>query len=96
MASEEQTRFRILSAKLVGSNVVNYRLEDETLVKIHVEMIRAGVAIDCKAPDGSPIYNFNINPRVEIIPKDKTFLAPKPQMPTRSGNAKKAGSMYTT
>ncbi len=58
--SQPQTKFKILSTKLVGSNVVNFRLEDGSLVKVHVEMTRAGVAIDCKAPDGSPVYNFNI------------------------------------
>lgn len=96
MVSEEQIKFKMLSSKLVGSNVVNYRLEDGTLVKIHVDLARVGVAIDRKAPDGSPIYNFNINPRIEIEPKDKTFFAPSPPMPTRSVNAKNADTAYTS
>lgn len=38
----EQIKFKQLTAKLVGSNVVNFRLEDETLVKVHVEVGRVG------------------------------------------------------
>jgi hypothetical protein len=74
-------KFKMISAKLVGSNVVNFRLEDGTLMKIHVEIGRMGVAVDAKAPDGSPIYNFNLNPRIEFVPKDRTYLAPAPNMP---------------
>lgn len=96
LTTEEQIKFRILSAKLVGSNVVNYRLEDGTLVKIHVDLARVGVAVDRKAPDGSPLYNFNINPRIEIEPKDKTYFAPSPPIPTRSADATKADTAYRT
>lgn len=44
--SDEQIKFRQISAKLVGSNVVSFRLEDETLVKVHVELGRVGVAVE--------------------------------------------------
>jgi hypothetical protein len=74
----EQIKYKLLSAKLVGSDVVCFKLEDETLVKVHVEMIRVGVAVDAKAPDGQPLYNITVQPRFEFIPKDKIFYAPKP------------------
>jgi hypothetical protein len=82
--SEEQIKYKQLSVKLVGSNVVVFRLEDETLVKIHTELARVGVAVDRKNPDGTPIYNFNIASRIEVETKDKTFYAPLPPVPTKS------------
>ena len=38
MMEQQRAKFKQISAKLVGSNVVNYRLEDGALVKIHVEL----------------------------------------------------------
>ena len=80
---QEQIKYQQISAKLVGSNVVNYRLEDGTLVKIYVDVMRAGVAVDQKAPDGNPLYNLSINTRIDFQTKDKTFYAPKPPTPTQ-------------
>ena len=94
--AQEQIKYKQISAKLVGSNVVNFRLEDGNLLKIHVELTRIGVAIDRKAPDGTPIYNFSMNPRVEIETKDKTYLAPAPPIPTQSTTNKKNEQAYTT
>ncbi len=93
---QEQIKYRQITAKLVGSNVVNFRLEDGNLLKVHVDLGRIGVAVDRKAPDGTPIYNFALNPRVEIETKDKTFLAPAPPMPTQSATNKKSEQAYTT
>ena len=76
--SGEQIKYKLLSAKLVGSDVVCFRLEDETLIKVHVDMVRVGVAVDAKDPTGQPIYNMTVQPRFEVIPKDKIFYAPKP------------------
>jgi len=94
--SDEQIKFRQISAKLVGSNVVSFRLEDETLVKIYVELGRVGVAIDRKNPDGTPIYNVNANLRMDFETKDKTFYAPIPPVPTKGTSDKKADKSYTT
>lgn len=94
--AQEQIKYRQISAKLVGSNVVNFRLEDGNLLKIHLELTRIGAAVDRKAPDGTPIYNIAMNPRVEIETKDKTFLAPAPPMPTQSTSDKKNGQAYTS
>ena len=93
--AQEQIKYKQISAKLVGSNVVNFRLEDGNLLKVHVELTRIGVAIDRKAPDGTPIYNFSMNPRVEIETKDKTYLAPAPPIPTQN-TAKRNDQAYTT
>ena len=94
--AQEQIKFKQISAKLVGSNVVNFRLEDGTLLKVHVDLARIGVAIDRKAPDGTPLYNFTLNPRIEIETKDKTYLAPAPPIPTQSTVNKKGEQAYTT
>jgi len=93
---QEQLKFKLISAKLVGSNVVNFRLEDETLVKVHVDLGRVGVAVDRKNPDGTPIYNVNANLRVDFEPKDKTFYAPAPPAPTKSISEKKPDKAYMT
>ena len=93
--AQEQIKYTLISAKLVGSNVVNFRLEDGSLVKVYVDLTRVGVAVDRKAPDGTPLYNFNINSRVEIETKDKTFYAPAPNIPTQSIENKK-GNAYTS
>jgi hypothetical protein len=45
---QEQIKYKQISAKVVGSNVVLFRLEDETMVKVHVDMARVGVAVDRK------------------------------------------------
>jgi hypothetical protein len=94
--AQEQIKYKQISAKLVGSNVVNFRLEDGNLLKIHLELTRIGVAVDRKAPDGTPIYNIAMNPRVEIETKDKTFFAPAPPMPTQSTTDKKGEQAYTS
>lgn len=93
--SHDQIKFKMLSSKLVGSNVVNFRLEDETLVKVYVELGRVGVAVDRKNPDGTPIYNVNANLRFSFVTKDKTFYAPAPPVPTKSTSDKKGGQAYT-
>ena len=93
--SQEQIKYKRITAKIVGSNVVNFRLEDGTLVKIFVEMNRAGIAIDRKAPDGSPLYNFEIGTRMDIQTKEGTFYAPQPPMPIAKVNNPKNEQDYT-
>lgn len=91
---EEQIKYKQLSAKLVGSDVVCFRLEDETLAKVYVSMVRAGVAVDRKNPDGTPLYLFTTNFRVEAITKDKTFYAPPPPAPTQSTSEKSGDKAF--
>ena len=43
--SEEKVEFKILEAKLVGSNTVVFRLEDGAMVKVKVDIGRAAVAL---------------------------------------------------
>jgi hypothetical protein len=94
--SREQIKFRQLSSKIVGSNVVTFRLEDETLVKVHVDIARVGVAVDRKNPDGTPIYNLSPALRLEIQTKDRTYFAPSPPSPTKRTDDRKGEQAYTT
>ncbi len=91
----EQIKYKQMSAKLVGNNIVCFRLEDETLVKVHVELARVGIAVDRKNPDGTPIYNVNANLRMDFETKEKTFYAPAPPITTKSV-ADKNADKYTS
>ena len=93
--AQEQIKYKLISAKLVGSNVVCFRLEDETLVKVHVELSRVGIAMDRKNPDGTPVYNINANLRMDFETKDKMFYAPAPLIPMKSTDNKNA-EKYTS
>ena len=78
--TEETVEFKILEAKLVGSDTVVFRLEDGALVKIKVDIERAGVATNYKNPDGSPHYNLTPRLNVNVIPPNKKFLVPRSQL----------------
>lgn len=78
---EENVEFKMLEAKLVGSDTVVFRLEDGAIVKIKVDINRAGVAINFKNPDGSPHYNINTGLNISVIPNEKKFFIPKSQLP---------------
>jgi hypothetical protein len=79
--SEPKIDFKWLDAKLVGSDTVVFRLEDGTMVKIKVDVDRAGVAVNFTNPDGSPHYNINASLKVNVIPSSKKFSLPKSQLP---------------
>lgn len=78
--SEEKVEFKILDAKLVGSNTVVFRLEDGAMIKVKVDIQRAAVAINFKNPDGTPNYNIQTGLNLTIIPKDKKFYIPKSKL----------------
>jgi hypothetical protein len=75
--SEQNIEFKWLDAKLVGSDTVVFRLEDGAMVKVKVDIDRAGVALNFKNPDGSPHYNINASLKVSVVPSGKKFLIPK-------------------
>jgi len=77
---KEQVEFKWLDAKLVGSDTVVFRLEDGAMVKVRVDIGRAGVAINFKNPDGTPHYNVSAGLRIQIIPKSKKFYVPKSKL----------------
>jgi hypothetical protein len=75
--SDAVVEYQILEFKVVGSDIVCFRLEDGTLVKAKVIMTQAGV---CKSKPG--LYQISIaQPVLTIIPKDKKFFGPLPPGP---------------
>lgn len=72
--------FKLLEARLVGSDTVVYRLEDGTLVKVRVDIDRAGIAVNFRNPDGSPHYNITVSNKISVIPPEKTFKVPRDQL----------------
>ena len=78
---EENVEFKRLEAELVGSNTVVFRLEDGAMVKIKVDIVRAGIATNFKNPDGSAHYNINAGLNIIVIPNEKKFFIPKSQLP---------------
>jgi hypothetical protein len=78
--SDEKVEFKILDAKLVGSDTVVFRLEDNAMVKCRVIIERAGVAVNFSNPDGSPNYNISANIGITVIPPSKKFSIPKSQL----------------
>ena len=75
--SNDMVDFKMLEAKLVGSDTVVFRLEDGAQVKIKVDIARAGVATNLTSPDGTPHYNVNATLRVQVIPSKKKYSIPR-------------------
>lgn len=89
MSKDDQIEFKWLEPKLQGNDTVVFRLEDGALVKVKVDIDRAGVATNFRNPDGTPHYNVNANLRLTIIPPDKKFTIAKsslqvPQAPKKT------------
>jgi len=73
----DKVEFKMLEAKLVGSDTVVFRLEDGAQVKIKVDIARAGVATNLTNPDGTPHYNINADLRVRVSPPKKEYSIPR-------------------
>lgn len=78
--ADSSLEFKWLEAKCTGNDTVVFRLEDGAVVKIKVDIDRAGVAIDFKSPDGTPHYNVNASLKINIIPPGKTYTVPRSQL----------------
>jgi hypothetical protein len=77
---KENVEFKMLDSKSVGSDTVVFRLEDGTMVKIRVEINRAGIATNFKNPDGTPHYTINAGLRIQVVPKSKKFYIPRSKL----------------
>ena len=87
---EENVEFKILDAKLVGSDIVVFRLEDGASVKVQVSVDRAGVATNYRNPDGSLHYNISAGLKITVIPKEGKFSVPRSQLPMPAVPSKEA------
>ena len=86
----EDIEFELLECKPIGSDTVVFRLEDGAIVKIRVDIDRAGVAINYRNPDGSPHYNIAVSNKIIVIPPNKRYRLPKEHLhlPTQPKEAK--------
>lgn len=67
----------MLDSERVGNDFVAFKLEDGALVKVKVDLDRAGIATNHKNPDGTPHYAINTSVKITIIPNDRTFSMEK-------------------
>jgi len=86
---EDLVEFKWLEAKLVGSDTVTFRLEDGALVKIKVDVDRAGVAVNYANPDGTPHYHIDVSWKVNVTPHKKKFYIQRSELPPIPPNKKK-------
>ena len=68
---EDLVEFKWLEAKPVGSDTVTFRLEDGAIVKIKVDVDRAGVAVNFTNPDGNPALSH------QHLAENNCYPAPK-------------------
>lgn len=87
---EDNVDFKWLESKVQGDDTVVFRLEDGTLVKVKVDIDRAGIATSFRNPDGTAHYNINTNLRIIVIPSDKKFSLPKASLQTPQATPKPA------
>jgi hypothetical protein len=79
--SEQKNKieFKMLDSERVGTDFVAFKLEDGALVKVKVDLDRAGIATNHKNPDGTPHYAINTSVKISIIPNERTFSVEKNQ-----------------
>ena len=93
--AQEQIKYKQLSFARTGNKEpIVFRLEDATVIKVYFEMMRVGIAADRKNPDGTPLYIFQHNIRIETETKDKTFFMPPPPVPTQNVNEKQGDKAF--
>lgn len=80
MAESDKVEFRLLDYKCVGNDTVIFDLEDGTIVKVKVDLDRAGVSTNYKNPDGTPHYVIKASLKISVIPANKKFSLPKSQL----------------
>jgi|YelNatPaOPRAMG01_1025707.scaffolds.fasta_scaffold02691_9 hypothetical protein len=80
---ESEVEFKMLDFKCLGNDTVVFRLEDGAIVKVKVDLDRAGVAVNFRNPDGTPHYAINTALKITVVPPDKKFSIPKDQIMMR-------------
>jgi hypothetical protein len=77
---ENNVEFKLLDVKCTGNDTVVFRLEDGALVKIKVDIQRAGVAVGITNPDGTPHYDIGTALKVTLIPAKKSYFVPRSKL----------------
>ena len=76
----DEIEFIMLEANADGSDEVTFQLEDGSIIKIRVNIDRAGVATNYRNSDGSKHYNVQASMSVNVISSDRTYKLSKPGM----------------
>ena len=76
----DEIEFKMLEANVDGSDEVTFQLEDGSIIKIRVNIDRAGVATNYRNSDGSKHYNVQASMSVNVISSDRTYKLSKPGM----------------
>ena len=74
----DEIEFKMLVSKVDGSDEVIFELEDGSIIKIRVNIDRAGVATNYLNSDGSKHYNVQASMSVNVIPADRKYKLTKP------------------
>ena len=75
--SEPKVEFKWLDSKCTGTDTVVFRLEDGALVKIKVDIDRAGIAASVTNPDGTPHYEIGTSLKIVVVPSKKAYFLPR-------------------
>ncbi len=76
----DKIEFKMLDYECIDKDTVTFKLEDDTIVKIKVDLDRVGIATNYRNPDGTPHYMINTSVKVKIIPSDRRFSVEKSRM----------------
>ncbi|MHC1589605.1 MAG: hypothetical protein ACXQTQ_01410 [Candidatus Hecatellaceae archaeon] len=79
-------KVKILDFKTLKEDFNEYELEDGSRVKVKVVLADVKMAVDEEGrpklnPDGNPIYHFNFETKVRILPKNRVVTMSKPSKP---------------
>lgn len=73
----EEIEFKMLDSHPDGHDEVVFQLEDGSIIKIRVNIDRAGVATNYNNPDGSKHYNIQASMNVNVISSDRKYKLSK-------------------
>ena len=76
----DEIEFKMLESNADGSDEVIFQLEDGSIIKIRVNIDRAGVATNYRNSDGSKHYNVQASMSVNVISSDRTYKLTKSVM----------------
>lgn len=77
MTPDDKVEFRLLDYARLENEYMSFKLEDDTIVKVKVDLDRVGKAVNFTNPDGTPHYAINTSVKISIIHADRTFSVPR-------------------
>ncbi len=83
MVVDDKVEFRILDHARLENEYMSFKLEDDTIVKVKVDLDRVGKATNFTNPDGTPHYAINTSVKLSIIHADRTFSVPRSNIKTQ-------------